>query len=361
MTTPPRKIKVLSIDDSAVIRQVLSQIINSQPDMVSVGSAPDPELARDMIRRAQPDVLTLDIEMPKMNGLEFLEMLMQSKPMPVIMVSSLTKQGASETLRAMELGAIDFVQKPTINIREGMLNYSREIVTKIRIASTAKLRRLPVPEGKPLRMDEPTPAAHGVKEQSIIALGASTGGTEALREILVRMPTNCPPIVIAQHMPPMFTRQFAARLDSNCEIRVKEAQDAEIAQPGCAYIAPGDFHLTVKAIRGGYVLHLNQDEPVNRHRPSVDVLFNHVARQAGGQAVAALLTGMGRDGAAGLLEIHRAGGWTIAQDESTSVVFGMPREAILMGAANEISGLPDIADRILSHIAKAARQPRHSD
>lgn len=354
MNGPQRKIKVLSIDDSAVIRQVLSEIINAQPDMISVGSAPDPEIARDMIRKTNPDVLTLDIEMPKMSGLDFLEMLMQSKPMPVIMVSSLTRQGAQETLRALELGAIDFVQKPTINIREGMLNYSRDIISKVRIAATAKMRRLPVPDARPIKLEElPPSAAPAGRHSNLIALGSSTGGTEALREILVRMPTNCPPIVIAQHMPPMFTRQFAARLDSNCEIRVKEAQDAEIAQPGHAYIAPGDHHLTVKAIRGGYVLHLNQEEPVNRHRPSVDVLFSHVARQAGPRAAGALLTGMGRDGAAGLLEIRNAGGRTIAQDESTSVVFGMPREAILMGAADEVVCLPEIADRILAHFSAA--------
>ncbi len=347
-----RRITVLCVDDSALIRQVMTEIINSQPDLQVVGAAADPLVARDMIKALNPDVLTLDVEMPRMDGLEFLEKLMRLRPMPVVMVSSLTERGSEIAMRALELGAVDFVTKPRVGMRDGLLQYADEIGEKIRAAACARVRAMP------LRSAAAAPAAAGIEPlrrpflstEKLIAIGASTGGTEAIREVLQPLPADSPAVLIAQHMPPGFTRSFAQRLDSLCRIRVKEAEHGERVLPGHAYIAPGGWHLALGRSGANYVAQLNQDEAVNRHRPSVDVLFDSVARSAGVNAVGVLLTGMGRDGAVGLARMRQAGAHTFAQDEASCIVFGMPREAIALGAADEVRPLHEMAAAVLNHL-----------
>ncbi|WP_444989042.1 protein-glutamate methylesterase/protein-glutamine glutaminase [Halomonas mongoliensis] len=348
------KIKVLCVDDSALIRDLLSEIINGQPDMEVVAVAPDPLVARDLIKRHNPDVLTLDVEMPRMDGIDFLERLMRLRPMPVLMVSSLTQSGSEVTLRALELGALDFVAKPSLGIRSGMLEYAEEIAEKIRAAARSRPRRAAArSEAPPQRLTAPL-----MSSEKLLIIGASTGGTEAIRRVLEPLPANSPAIMIAQHMPGGFTRSFAERLDRLCQIRVKEAEEGERVLPGHAYIAPGDAHLTLARSGANYVARLDQGPPVNRHRPSVDVLFRSAAAQAGRNAVGVLLTGMGKDGAAGLLEMRQAGAPTIAQDEASCVVFGMPREAIALGAASEVLSLEQIAPRLLALVASSGRAQR---
>jgi len=347
------KIRVLCVDDSALIRQVMAEIVNSHPDMVVVGAAADPLVARELIKSLNPDVLTLDVEMPRMDGLEFLEKLMRLRPMPVVMVSSLTQRGSDIAMRALELGAVDFIPKPRLGMRDGLLKYADEIGEKIRAASCARLH---VASRRTTGASHHEPAAEPplrkpfLSTEKLIAIGASTGGTEAIREVLQPMPADCPGIVITQHMPPGFTKSFAQRLDSLCRVSVKEAEDGERILPGHAYIAPGDYHLELRRSGANYVAHVSQGEPVNRHRPSVDVLFDSVALNAGVNAVGVLLTGMGRDGAAGLLKMRQAGAFTFAQDEASCIVFGMPREAIVMGAACEVHPLQDMARSVLAHL-----------
>ena len=348
------RIKVLCVDDSALIRDLLSEIINEQPDMEVVATAPDPLVARDLIKQYNPDVLTLDVEMPRMDGLDFLERLMRLRPMPVLMVSSLTQAGSEVTLRALELGALDFVAKPSLGIRSGMKAYAAEITEKLRAAARSRPKRA-------RKRDTPVPRALEapmVSSEKLVIIGASTGGTEAIRSVLEPMPANGPAILITQHMPGGFTRSFAERLDRICRIAVKEARDGERILPGHAYVAPGDAHL--KLVRNGanYVVRLDGGPPVNRHRPSVDVLFCSAADQAGRNAIGVLLTGMGKDGAAGLLEMRRAGAATLAQDEASCVVFGMPREAIALDAAEEVVGLDDMAARLLKRVAASGRSQR---
>ncbi|MCC6916917.1 chemotaxis response regulator protein-glutamate methylesterase [Nitrosomonas sp.] len=354
-----KKISVLVIDDSALIRKLLTEIINTRPDMEVIGAAPDPLVAREMIRTLNPDVLTLDVEMPKMDGLEFLEKLMRLRPMPVVMVSTLTERGSEATFRALELGAIDFVAKPKMDIRHGLEAYADEIAGKIRTASMAHVRRLaPVTAGNDAANGNivQMPQHHGISTEKLIIIGASTGGTEAIKDVLVHLPPDCPGILIAQHMPPGFTRSFAERLDRLCKIRVTEAEGGERVLPGHAYIAPGHSHLLLKKNGANYVTELSQADPVNRHRPSVDVLFQSAAQCAGKNAVGVILTGMGRDGAAGMLDMHHAGAYNLAQDETSCVVFGMPREAIAIGAVDEIVPLQDMAKRILARLAGSVRQ-----
>lgn len=348
------RIRVLCVDDSALIRDLLSEIINSQPDMEVVAVAPDPLVARDLIKQHNPDVLTLDVEMPRMDGLDFLERLMRLRPMPVLMVSSLTQAGSEVTLRALELGALDFVAKPSLGIRHGMLEYAEEIAEKIRAAARSQPQRA-------RRRDEPPPArlkAPLVSSEKLVIIGASTGGTEAIRRVLEPLPANSPAILITQHMPGGFTRSFAERLDRLCQIRVKEAEEGERVLPGHAYIAPGDAHLRLARSGANYVARLDDGPPVNRHRPSVDVLFHSAATQAGRNAIGVLLTGMGKDGAAGLLEMRQAGAPTIAQDEASCVVFGMPREAIALGGAAEVVALEEIAPRLMALVAVSGRAQR---
>lgn len=344
------KIKVLIVDDSALIRSLMSEIISSQPDMEVVGVAPDPLVARELIKQTNPDVLTLDVEMPKMDGLDFLEKLMRLRPMPVLMVSSLTERGSEITMRALELGAVDFVTKPKISIQSGMREYTELIADKIRAAAKARVK------ARTLQPARPAGALPQIRNpltssEKLIIIGASTGGTEAIREFLMQMPSDCPGILIAQHMPEGFTTSFARRLDSLCKISVREAAGEERVLPGHAYIAPGHSHLMLARSGANYVTRIDQADPVNRHRPSVDVLFRSAALAAGKNAVGVILTGMGKDGALGMLEMKNAGAYNFAQDEASCVVFGMPREAIALGAAHEVGPLHELPGKVLGHLA----------
>ncbi len=349
---PTQCTKVLIVDDSALIRSLLTEIINRQPDMVAVGAAPDPIAARDMIRNLNPDVLTLDVEMPRMDGIDFLDKLMRLRPMPVVMVSTMTQQGADVTLRALELGAVDFVAKPKLDVTKGMEAGAREIVEKIRLAATARIRKPAMPA--PASKAAPVLALNSrASTEKLIIIGASTGGTEAIKEVLLPMPPDAPGILITQHMPPGFTKSFAQRLDSLCKISVKEAVDGERILPGHAYIAPGDFHLRVRKSGANYVTALSNEAPVNLHRPSVEVLFRSAAQCVGTNAIGVMLTGMGKDGAYAMLEMKRAGAFNVAQDEASCVVFGMPKEAIAAGGVDEVLPLGSIAGRVLGALRES--------
>jgi len=349
-----RKIDVVVVDDSALVRSLLAAIIDAQADMRCVGAASDPYVAREMIRRLDPAVITLDVEMPRMDGLDFLERLMRLRPTPVVMVSTLTERGAETTLRALELGAVDFVAKPRVGISQGLNEAAAEIVEKIRTAARARVRRLasaPAAAGTaraPVAPERRTGVARGTER--LVAIGASTGGTEAIREILSAMPHDCPGIVVTQHMPPGFTRSFAARLDRICRIRVKEAEPDERILTGHAYIAPGGMQMRVARSGSDHILKVTDEAPVNRHKPSVDVLFRSVARCVGANAIGVILTGMGRDGADGLREMRDMGSWTIAQDEASCIVYGMPREAVAAGAVSVVLPLARISDSLLEHL-----------
>lgn len=344
-----KKIRVLCVDDSALVRSLMVEIINSHADMEVVAVAPDPLVARELIKEHNPDVLTLDVEMPRMDGLDFLERLMRLRPMPVVMVSSLTERNSDVTLRALELGAVDFVTKPKLGLRDGLLDYSDLIADKIRAASIARPRRAtPAPAGAaPARR-----LTHNFSTtEKLIMIGASTGGTEAIRQVLEPLPANCPAIMITQHMPAGFTRSFVNRLDGLCSMQVHEAEDGQRVLPGHVYLAPGGVaHMKLARSGANYVVKLVDSEPVNRHRPSVDVLFHSAAELAGRNAVGVILTGMGKDGAQGLLAMKQAGAMTFAQDEATSVVFGMPREALQIGAADIALPLGQISERILASV-----------
>lgn len=342
-------IKVLICDDSALIRSMLKAAVESQSDMRVVGLASDPLMARDLIKATNPDVMTLDIEMPKMDGLDFLEKVMRLRPMPVVMISSLTQSGSEATIRALELGAVDVVAKPRANDSSAFAASAQDICEKIRTAYKARVRRVSAPTHTPVGQGTQLPAR--ASSDRVVCIGASTGGTEAIREVLTRLPGQCPPVMLVQHMPEMFTGSFANRLDSLSALRVKEAEHGEMLKPGHAYLAPGHSHLLLARRGGSYYCELSKADPVNRHRPSVDVLFESVAAQFGGGALGVLLTGMGKDGARGLLAMRNAGSWTLAQDEASCVVYGMPREAALIGAAAEVAPLNDIARRIVAQLA----------
>lgn len=348
-------IKVLIVDDSALIRSVLKEIIESHPDLKVVGAAPDPLVAREMIKALNPDVITLDVEMPRMDGLGFLEKLMRLRPMPVVMISSLTEKGSDVTFRALELGAVDFISKPKLDISRGLKEYSEDIATKIRAAAKAKLRKSTVaPVQQSLSADAVLPFLSNriASTEKLIIVGASTGGTEAIKEFLIKLPPDCPGIVITQHMPEAFTKSFAQRLDNLCKISVKEAEDGDRILPGHAFIAPGHSHLLVKRSGANYVCELSDGPPVNRHRPSVDVLFRSAANHVGKNAIGVILTGMGKDGAQGMLEMKQAGAYTFAQDEASCVVFGMPKEAILAGGVDEVLPLQDIPTHVMNYLVK---------
>ena len=344
------KTRVVVVDDSALVRGLLAEIIDRQPDMTCVGAAADPLVAREMIRNLNPDVITLDIEMPRMDGIDFLSRLMRLRPMPVVMVSTLTERGADVTLKALELGAVDFVAKPKIGVADGLRQLGADITDKIRTAAKARVHRLTAPAAgvdaapaKPVTM-----ASLGrLSTEKLIFIGASTGGTEATREVLVNLPADCPAVMITQHMPPGFTKSYAARLNSLCRISVAEARDGERVLPGHAYIAPGGFHLSVERSGANYVARVQDGEPVNRHKPSVEVLFDSAARVVGRNALAVMLTGMGADGAKAMRSMRDAGSYNLVQDENSCVVFGMPREAIAHGAANEVLPLTQIAPRLI--------------
>ena len=345
------KTRVLVVDDSALVRGLLGEIIDRQSDMCCIGAASDPLVAREMIRNLNPDVITLDIEMPRMDGLDFLARLMRLRPMPVVMVSTLTERGAEATLKALELGAVDFVAKPRIGVADGLRQLGDDITEKVRTAARAHVRRLSAPAasapGAAPARPAAMPALGRLSTEKIIFIGASTGGTEATREVLVGLPADSPAVMITQHMPPGFTRSYATRLNSLCRIRVAEAVDGERVLPGHAYIAPGGLHLSVERSGANYIARVADGEPVNRHRPSVEVLFESAARVVGRNALAVMLTGMGGDGARAMRTLRDAGSWNVAQDEASCVVFGMPREAIAHGAVHEVLPLAQIAPRLL--------------
>lgn len=355
------KIRVVVVDDSALVRGLLAEIIDRQGDMCCVGTAADPLLAREMIRNLNPDVITLDIEMPRMDGLDFLSRLMRLRPMPVVMVSTLTERGADVTLKALELGAVDFVSKPKIGVADGLRQLGQDITEKIRTAAKARVHRLAAPVAAAGQAGAaPSAAAPAVQSlgrlstEKIIFIGASTGGTEATREVLVNLPADCPAVMITQHMPPGFTKSYAARLNGLSKIRVAEAVNGERVLPGHAYIAPGGHHLSVERSGANYVARVQVGEPVNRHMPSVEVLFDSAARVVGRNALGVMLTGMGADGARAMKSMRDAGSYNLVQDETSCVVFGMPREAIAHGAANEVLPLKQIAPRLIEWLRSNA-------
>ncbi len=358
-----RKIRVIVVDDSALVRSLLAEIINRQPDMECIGTANDPLIAREMIRETNPDVITLDVEMPRMDGIDFLGRLMRLRPMPVVMISTLTERGAEVTMRALELGAVDFVAKPRVGLSSGLTELAAQIVEKIRVAAVAHVRRAPVrdPAGAGHAATGGTSAAAAppvssatllgrVSTEKLICIGASTGGTEAIREVLVQMPADSPAIVITQHMPPGFTTSFAARLNGLCQITVKEAVHGERILPGHAYIAPGGTQFHVARSGANYVAVVDDGPPVNRHKPSVEVLFKSAAAVVGRNAFGIMLTGMGNDGAAAMREMKNAGSYNYVQDEASCIVFGMPREAIAHGAADEVLPLTQIAPALIARL-----------
>lgn len=362
------KTRVLVVDDSALVRNLLKEIINHQPDMECIGTANDALAAREMIRDLNPDVITLDVEMPRMDGVDFLGRLMRLRPMPVLMISSLTEHGAEVTLKALELGAVDFVAKPRLGIEHGLLELAEQIVEKIRIASQARVRRLPSMtlasvrrlralvgpgEEAPLVTTQPLRLSSPLLADKLICIGASTGGTEAVREVLSHMPADAPPIVVVQHMPAGFTASFAARLNELCTVTVAEAEHGAPLLPGHAYIAPGGRHFAVVRRTGRYVASIFNADAVNRHKPSVDVLFRSVAEAAGPNAIGIMLTGMGSDGATAMRQMKDAGSYNIAQDQASCVVFGMPREAIAHGATDAVLPLPQIGPAVLARLRKS--------
>ncbi len=349
-------IKVLVIDDSALIRQLLTRILDSDPGIQVVGTAPDPYVARDKIKKLNPDVLTLDVEMPRMDGVTFLRNLMRLRPMPVVMVSTLTDAGADVTLRALELGAVDYVSKPKINVQDELQAYADEIISKVKAAARARVRGIDAATPPRNALSAAAPAASGRAHfkttDMIIAIGASTGGTEAIKDVLCQLPPSTPGIVITQHIPAAFSKPFSERLNANSAMTVTQAEHGQQILPGHAYVAPGDRHLEVVRDGARFVCRLLDSEPVNRHKPSVEVMFNSVARNVGRNALCVLLTGMGDDGADAMGEMKRAGAPTIAQDEASSVVWGMPGEAVKRGHADEVLPLHSIAERILHHVAR---------
>jgi len=353
-----KKIKVLVVDDSALVRQVLTTIIDESEDLEVVGAARDPIDARDKIKKLNPDVLTLDIEMPKMDGVTFLKNLMRLRPMPVVMISTLTEAGADITLEAIEVGAVDFISKPKIDIKDGLEGYSELIIEKIKVAASAKVREyknsdLKAKTSKKLDADAVIEKRTGKirfkTTGKIVAIGASTGGTEAIKEVLENLPADSPGIVISQHIPAAFSRAFTERVNRNSQVIVCEPKDGQKILPGHVYIAPGDRHLLVECCGAEYICRLNDGPPVNRHKPSVDVMFRSVAQNVGPNAVGVMLTGMGADGAQGMLEMKQQGSYNISQDEESCVVWGMPGAAVKIGAVDKEFNLSKIADEILRY------------
>lgn len=339
-----RPVRVLVVDDSALIRRLITDILSEDPGIEVVGTAADPIIARQKIKQLDPDVLTLDIEMPRMDGLTFLQNLMRLRPMPVVMVSTLTEAGAGVTLDALALGAVDFVTKPSLDVSHGMAAYAHVLRDKVRAAARARVSYLdPRADGQ----DRGAPLVYRTADR-LLAIGASTGGTEAIREVLAAMPADAPAVVIAQHIPAAFSAPFAERLDRYSALTVREAADGAAIVPGHAYVAPGGMHLRVVRSGAGWRCRVGEDAAVNGHRPSVDVLFESVAAHAGRRASAALLTGMGDDGARGLLALREAGAATLAQDAASSIVWGMPGAAVARGAAAEVVPLPRVAERLLA-------------
>jgi two-component system, chemotaxis family, protein-glutamate methylesterase/glutaminase len=347
MLATATRTRVLVVDDSPVVRQMLVRELSRDPEIEVVGTAPDPFVARDKIVELKPDVLTLDMEMPRMDGMTFLRKLMQHHPLPVIVISSLTPKGGALALEALDAGAIDVMCKPGVAYSIGDLGV--ELIDKIKAASRIRVaKRTPSVSAPQARQR----LAMTVTTNKVIAIGASTGGTQALFDVLTALPPTSPGIIIVQHMPEHFTKSFAERLNEHCAIQVKEAEDGDTVAPGKALLAPGNFHMLLKRSGAMYYVEVKQGPLVSRHRPSVDVLFKSVARYAGKNAVGVIMTGMGGDGAAGLLEMKNAGAETIAQDEASCIVFGMPKVAIEMGAANHVVSLHDIPQKMLMMAGK---------
>lgn len=340
-------IKVLVVDDSALIRSLLAEIIKQAPELELVGAAPDAYVAKDMVKELNPDVITLDIEMPKVDGLTFLDRLMKARPTPVLMISTLTEQGADATIRSLELGAIDFIPKPKLNVAKGLSEYQQEIVSKIKVAAKSK----PKKRSEGLSRAKAIPLSYKGTE-TIVGIGASTGGTEAIRQVLQQLSPAFPATVITQHMPPTFTKSFAARLDSLCDMRVKEAEDGERILPGSAYIAPGDKHLTIVKSGADYRIRLDDGPLVSGHKPSVDVMFDSLAKVVGNNTIATILTGMGKDGAKGMVNLKSTGAITMAQDEASCVVYGMPKAAVDMGGTEDTYSLDKMSQALSKAVEK---------
>ncbi|MHC4267067.1 MAG: protein-glutamate methylesterase/protein-glutamine glutaminase [Planctomycetota bacterium] len=351
-----KRIKVLIVDDSAVVRKILSSGLSKQQDIEIVGTAPDPFIARNKILQLKPDVLTLDVEMPRMDGITFLHKLMTHYPIPTIMVSSLTQDGCDATLKALEVGAVDFVAKPTSRLGSDVENVIDELYSKIKYASKAKVRVRQkhaeiVNNTKSVQANQSETKPSLFKgTHKIILIGASTGGTEALKDVLIKMPPDSPAIAIVQHMPEMFTKAFAERMNSLCSITVKEGKNGDSLIPGQAIIAPGNYHMSIRRNGAMYCVETNQEPPVHHQRPAVDILFDSAAKNIGPNAIGVILTGMGADGAKGLLNMKESGAKTIAQDEDSCVVFGMPKEAIKLGAADKVVSLQNISEKILAFL-----------
>ncbi|WP_428775814.1 protein-glutamate methylesterase/protein-glutamine glutaminase [Vibrio sp.] len=343
-----QKVKVMVVDDSPVYRALLTEIINSDPMLQVVATAEDPYQARELIKRHSPDVLTLDVEMPKMSGVQFLKNLMRLRPMPVVMISTLTQHGAEATLAALELGAVDYFPKPTMENPAELVNYKRQVNEKIRIAAGANVQ---ADSGVKMELLQPPASSRGQSHCQLIAIGASTGGTEAVKQVISALPAAMPPIIITQHISAMFTPSFAQRLNESSAIEVKELTAAKAPLiNGCAYLAPGNKHIVVEKQGPRLYVALDDRPPVNRHKPSVDVMFDAVAESVGSRAMAVLLTGMGQDGAKGMLKMKQNGAMTLVQDEKSSVVWGMPRVAYELGAAQQVADLKDIARQIYQHV-----------
>lgn len=353
-TPAAKRTRVLIVDDSALVRRILTDMLSSDPSIEVLGAAGDAYIARERIKALNPDVLTLDVEMPRMDGLTFLRNLMRLRPMPVIMVSSLTEHGAEVTLDALAIGAVDYLPKPKIDLAATLGDYRTELIAKVKMAAKTRVyardytRVVPASVGADAVIARQAVSRQLRTTERIIAIGASTGGTEAIKDVLIQLPHDAPGIVITQHIPKLFSGAFARRVDSLCQMTVCEAEDGQQILRGHAYIAPGDRHLLVVRDGARYMCRLDDGSPVNRHKPSVDVLFRSVAQQAGRNAIGVILTGMGKDGAIGLKEMRDAGSRTISQDEATSMVWGMPGEAVAIGAAMEVLPLPQIHARILA-------------
>jgi two-component system chemotaxis response regulator CheB len=354
MRTANSPVRVLIVDDSALMRKLLSTLLSSDPEIEVVGTAPDPHVARERIKELNPDVLTLDVEMPHMDGVTFLRKIMSLRPMPVVMISTLTQAGAEVTLEALEIGAVDFVAKPTTDVAMAMSELAAELQAKVKAAARSRVRQRPVapsivPAQRPML---------GRATGKIICIGASTGGVEALKIVLMNLPPDCPPVLITQHMPARFTPAFARRLDGECPMTVCEASHNQRIEPGHVYIAPGSHHMELARSGNYFMCTLNDSAPVSGHRPSVDVLFRSAARVAGSITVAAILTGMGKDGAEGMLELRQARGITLGQDEGSSLVYGMPRVAFERGGVMRQHSLNDIADAIIDACCADAKMAR---
>lgn len=359
------KVKVLIVDDAALMRKLLTEILSSSPKIEVVGTAADPFIARDKIKQLNPDVITLDVEMPRMDGITFLKNLMRLRPTPVVMISTLTEDGADITLEALESGAIDYIPKPKTDFEHSISDYAKDIIEKVLVASTVnvhniekriatveKMKVTPKLTADAVLQSRSTKAFLNTTDK-FIAIGASTGGTEAVKEVLMALPSDVPGIVIAQHIPGTFSTSFARRLNEHSNLSVREARDGDQILPGHVYLAPGDKHLIIKLTGAKYVCRLSDGPEVNRHKPSVDVLFRSVAQSAGPNAMGIMLTGMGADGAQGMLEMKQAGAFNIAQDEKTCVVWGMPGAAVKLGAVHQEFPLDSVAREILKFSSKS--------